>query len=103
MIGLGRDGACKYEIAYELGVDPDTLNEWAEKHTEFSGAVSRARAHALGWWSKQGRLGIHMGKMFNSQAYSLQVRNRFPEVYESEEGDGNITVQIVRFGKEAKA
>jgi hypothetical protein len=103
VVTFGRDGMGKAEIAYELGVDRSTLDEWSEKHEDFSGAISRAREASLGWWMKTGRLGVHMGKQFNSQAYSLQVRNRFPEDFENDGGDGSVTVQIVRFGKEAKA
>lgn len=77
VIELGRDGAGRLEIAAELDVAWETMRTWEREHPEFLVATTRARELSAGWWEKMGRLGV-MAKHFNAQAYSLQVRNRFP-------------------------
>lgn len=96
VIELGREGFGKAEIAYELGVCRDTLDEWCRQHPSFSDAITRAREFSLGWWNKQGRAGVWGGKDFNAQAYSLQVRNRFPQDWRDKqevEHSGELTLE----------
>jgi predicted transcriptional regulator len=78
VIELGSAGAGKAEIAAEIGVTRNTIDNWAAAHPEFLIAITHAKELSAGWWEKQGRLGIH-AKDFNANAYSLQVRNRFPD------------------------
>jgi len=94
VVELGREGMGKAEIAYELDISRPTLDDWMAKHEEFHYAVTRALGLSAGWWAKQGRLGIH-SREFNSNAYSLQVRNRFPGEWRDkqvQQHTGNITV-----------
>lgn len=94
IIACGKLGMGSAEMAAELDVYPDTIPIWMEKHEEFSRAVLRAKALSLAWWNTQGRIGIwdqdettedddgnktRTRRRLNSQAYSLQVRNRFPD------------------------
>ncbi len=79
VLALGREGACKAEIAAEIGVTRQTLDNWASVHPEFLDAVTHARELSAGWWEKQGRAGVWGSPTFNANAYSLQVRNRFPD------------------------
>lgn len=94
----GQQGMGKAEIAFELGVDRDTVKEWVKVHPEFSAAISRATEASLAWWASIGRQGILMGKQFNANAYSLQVRNRFPDDWRDKQevnATGNIALQVV--------
>lgn len=77
VIELGREGCGKAEIALELGITRETLDEWARVHPDFSDAVTCARGVSAGWWEAQGRKGI-WSRDFNANAYRLQVMNRFP-------------------------
>lgn len=77
IVECGAQGAGMAEMAAAIGVCRDTVNEWVKQHPEFSAAITRARELSAGWWEAQGRKGI-WSREFNAQAYSLQVRNRFP-------------------------
>jgi len=79
VIGLGRDGKSKAQIAAALDVTRQTLDNWAKEHPEFLDAISRARELALSWWEDQGQKGVWAGSQFNANAYRLQVLNRFPD------------------------
>lgn len=101
VIKLGAEGMGKAEIAYELGVVRQTLENWMEKHPEFLDAMGAALDASRAWWEKQGRAGTWGGKAFNANAYGFQVRNRFPDDWRQDtsidlEG-GNVTIQIVKY------
>lgn len=78
VLALGKEGAGKAEIAAKIGVTRQTLDNWAAAHPEFLDAVTHARELSAGWWEEQGREGV-WSREFNANAYSLQVRNRFPD------------------------
>lgn len=50
-----RDGASVTSFAAEIDVARSTINEWAERHPEFSEALSRGKAKCAAWWEKVGR------------------------------------------------
>lgn len=77
VIELAKEGCGKAEIALELGVTRQTLDNWAAAHPEFLDAITCAREASAGWWEAQGRHGI-TNRDFNANAYRLQVMNRFP-------------------------
>jgi hypothetical protein len=77
VVELGREGKSKAQIAAVLDVDRETIDNWAAKQPDFSRSVTRARELSLAWWEEQGQKGI-WSREFNANAYSLQVRNRFP-------------------------
>ena len=57
--------------------------------------MSRARELSLAWWEKEGRKGIS-SRDFNSNAYRLQVCNRFPDDWRDQqrlELSGNVKVE----------
>jgi len=51
------DGASLTSFAAEIGVDRDTITEWAKVHPDFSVSVKKGKAKCAAWWEKQGRLG----------------------------------------------
>lgn len=75
---LARVGASRVEIAAELGVVKQTLYNWEDEHPDFVEVMKEARDVSQAWWEKQGRKGI-WSRDFNAPAYSLQIRNRFPD------------------------
>jgi len=77
VVECGRQGMGRAEIASELDITRNTLAAWESEHPEFLSATTRASEHSAAWWARKGRLGID-DRNFNANAYSLQVRNRFP-------------------------
>lgn len=78
IIEAGRIGKGKAAMAAELDVDRVTLYTWDQTIPEFHNAFTRALELSAAWWEEKGRTGIDC-RNFNANAYSLQVRNRFPE------------------------
>lgn len=83
VIELGRQGYSLAQISADERIDVtrQTLHEWTKTYPEFSYAINKARELSLAWWESQGMAGMWSGKQFNDRAYSLQIRNRFPDDY----------------------
>jgi hypothetical protein len=80
VIAAGEEGKTLAEMAAELDVDRATVNEWIERHEEFSRAVKRGLDKAQAWWEKQGRIATFGGfDGFNATSYIFQMKNRFRE------------------------
>jgi hypothetical protein len=81
VIELGRAGKSKAQMAAQIGVCRQTLDEWAKAEPQFANAIARARESAMAWWEEQGMKGIWAGKAFNAQAWSRSMAARFPDDY----------------------
>lgn len=81
VLDLGFEGNSKAQIAREIGVDRNTLDDWAKAHPEFSRALKMAKHLELAWWEDQGKAGLAMGRDFNAVAFIFQVKNRFRDDY----------------------
>lgn len=79
VMDMGREGYGVAEIAAELDVTKQTVHNWQKEHPAFLDAMTRARDLSEGWWASQGRQGIwgKENRRFNSNAYRLQMMNRF--------------------------
>lgn len=77
---FGSNGEGVVEACLMLGISKETFYEWGRKFPEFSDAIRKFKLRSQVWWEKGGRAGT-FGKIagFNASAYSLQMRNRFPE------------------------
>lgn len=102
VVKCGREGMSRAEICYELDISFATLQNWEQKYPKFLAATAHARELAQGWWEKKGRQGID-SKTFNAQAYSLQVRNRFPRHWRDKQDlaltdpdGGPLEINVVR-------
>jgi hypothetical protein len=100
VIELGAQGKSKTQIAANLGIDRDTLAEWAKTHVEFSGAVKRAQQLAQAWWEDLGQMNMTR-KGFNQVAFIFQMKNRFHDDYKdkheiSGDPDRPLVTRIVR-------
>jgi len=78
VVECGREGMGRAEIAAELDISRDTLNEWAKLHASFSDAVSRAHDLSLAWWERQSRGGLDKGSAFNAALWGKAMSGRFP-------------------------
>ena len=102
IIEFGAEGAGKCEMAAELDVTYNTFEAWQTEHPEFLQSVSEALRKSQAWWEKNGRsatFGAFPG--FNATSYIFQMKNRFKEDWRDKvesEVNGNLTVQIIRFG-----
>lgn len=91
---FGKEGMGKAEIAAELEINRETLNEWCKLHPQFSDAIKSALDLSQGWWERKGREGA-VGKVdgFNATGYIFQMKNRFRDEW-------NDTVKQEHTGKD---
>ncbi len=78
VIALGAGGASKTEIAYELGVTRNTLDNWASENPDFLGAITRAKEAEQVWWEREGR-GNLKTQGYQSSMWSRSMAARFPD------------------------
>ena len=64
VIEYAEQGLCRYEIAAKLRVCRDTINEWAQKHPQFSAALKRAKECAVAHWAGEIRANMY-NKSYN--------------------------------------
>jgi hypothetical protein len=102
VIEWGREGKSRAQIAAALDVARQTLHDWEKVHPAFLDAMTRAHDLALAWWENQGQDGIWAGKQFNANAYSLQMRNRFPDAYSKPDVGIDLNLDEVRAAIDGK-
>lgn len=73
-----KQGLSFESFAAVIGVNQDTLHEWAKVHTEFSEAKKEAYSHSLLFYERMG-VAIMAGKMpkANVTAWIFNMKNRF--------------------------
>lgn len=95
---------CEQGLSFEafaglIGVAVDTINEWANVHTEFSAAKKVASAKCRIFWERMGR-SIALGKLKNANAavYIFNMKNRFRwrDRWDNEDGDTDGEPLIVK-------
>lgn len=77
---LGRQGKSRAQIAAYFDMSRQGLAGWEKAYPEFLDAMTLASEYALSWWETAGQTGMFM-QNFSANAYSLQIRNRFPADY----------------------
>lgn len=91
VIALGSEGKSKTEIAFEIGVVRQTLDDWASKHQDFSHALTRAKQAEQAWWERQGRTNL-TAQVFQSSMWSRSMAARFPDEWrESTKNETELT------------
>lgn len=95
---VGEDGGTLAEMAEALDIDRGTLNDWVQKHEEFSRAVKRGLQKAQVWWERQGKIATFGGiDGFNATSYIFQMKNRFKEDWrEKQEVEHSGGMALVR-------
>ena len=80
VIDAGGEGKTLAEMANDLDIARDTLNEWRKAYPEVSAAVKRGLEKSQAWWEGKGRSAT-FGKVdgFNATSYIFQMKNRFRE------------------------
>lgn len=78
VLALGAEGKSKTEIAFELGVDRGTLDDWAVAHPDFRHAITRAKQAEQAWWERQGRTNLTT-QIFQASMWSRSMAARFPD------------------------
>lgn len=99
VLAVGAGGGSLAEMAEECDIDRGTLNEWVDKHEEFSRAVKRGIQKAQVHWERKGARAT-FGEIdgFNSTSYIFNMKNRFKDDYRDKveaEYSGTITVSKV--------
>jgi len=74
-----NEGASLTSFAAEIDVARSTINEWMDKHPEFSEAVKRAKAKCAAWWEKQARQGATGLKDVNPTLCIFGLKNMAAE------------------------
>jgi len=93
VIEMGKQGFSKVEMSCELDISRASFDNYEKQHPEFLEAVTRALEFSQSWWLKGGKKGT-FGEIdgFNSNAYNLQMKNRFKEDWaERTVVDNNVT------------
>ena len=76
VIELMSEGASLCEVAAELGICKDEIDEWKEQVPEFSEAIKKGKLLSQVWWEKQGRLNL-TNKNFNYILWYMNMKNRY--------------------------
>ena len=89
-----KDGASFTEVAAEMGVCKETFENWRKDPDKYPGiadAVRLGKTLSQAFWEHMGILGA-AGKLhkFNYQAWSLNMRNRYPDEW-SEKTENKLT------------
>jgi hypothetical protein len=71
-------GYSKMALAAKLGINRDTLYEWARVNKDFSDSIKKGEAKSLYFWEKIGIKGMS-GKIkgFNPAVWIFVMKNRF--------------------------
>ena len=78
VIEMGKQGASVVEMAAEIGVARNTLEEhWPAAHPEFLEALTQARQCSQAWWERTGRIGM-VANTINASIWSRSMAARFP-------------------------
>lgn len=79
VLAFGRAGYSVVEMAAEIGVHRETLEEnWPAAHEEFSEAFARAKLLSQAWWEGKGRTNLN-DPTFQNALYSRSMSARFPK------------------------
>lgn len=76
VIDLMADGASKVEVAANLGINKDTLNEWCKVYPDFSVSIKKGEELCEAWWERNGRVNLQNDK-FNAPLWYMNMKNRF--------------------------
>jgi hypothetical protein len=70
VVGLGREGLSRAEIAVQLGVGLRQFAVWAARYPEFDQALDLAETEALAWWRRLPREAVMKGGVFHPAVWA---------------------------------
>lgn len=81
IIELMKEGASLVEVAVELDIDQDTLQDWknpeSPRYNEaFSVTIKKGLAHSKAWWERKGRKNLE-NRDFRDALWYMNMKNRF--------------------------
>lgn len=103
---MGREGHFDVDLRVRLGITKETFYSLCENEPEFYETVNEFRELSHNWWNSIPRKGFKDGnsKNLNSNLYSLIMRNRFKDDWNTEKKidlttggdkiDGNKKIEI---------
>lgn len=80
VIEMGKAGKSPAQMCGYFSISRQTIDDWAERHSEFAEAMKRARMHAYEWWENAGQAGLFAEK-FNALVWKVSMQARFREDY----------------------
>jgi len=82
IVAMGKLGKSKAQIASELGVVRNTLDNWVIDHPELGVALHEAQEYALAWWENMAQaVMIEPVPGWNATSFIFQMKNRFRSDY----------------------
>ncbi len=82
IVALGKLGKSKAQIASELGVVRNTLDNWAAEHPELVLALREAQEYSLAWWENMAQAVMSEPVPgWNATSFIFQMKNRFRNDY----------------------
>ncbi len=78
VVALMSEGSSITEVAADLGITRETLNQWEkdDRKPEFAQALSHGRELAEAWWLREGRTNL-TNKEFSYTGWYMNMKNRF--------------------------
>lgn len=80
IIKAGRAGKSHAQIAAQIDISRETLNNWLGKYPEFSRAMALADDYALAWWEALGQRHAET-REGNATMIMFVMKNRFEQDY----------------------
>lgn len=80
VLEMGAVGKSKAQMAAQLGVCRQTIENWCSQFPEFMDAITRARVLAQAWWEERARESLG-DRNFNAALWAKSMSARFPDEY----------------------
>jgi hypothetical protein len=80
VIGQGRQGKSRAQIAVYLGVTRKRIASWEATHPEFREAMEIALDYALAWWETKAQKSLN-AKHFQAGMLNKMLASRYPDQY----------------------
>jgi transposase-like protein len=97
VVRISQTGASLLECALEMGVCKQTLFNWADEHSEFLDALTRAKAARQVWWER-----VHRGNAVSGEGNAALVmfglKNIAPDDYKDKqqlEHEGAVSLTVL--------
>lgn len=110
LIEMGQEGMLDIDAIVYLGISRETFYEFLKEYEDFTNTVNEMRDLSHTWWASIPRKGFKDGKSkeINSNLWSLVMRNKFKDEWNTEkrvdlttggekiDGNRKIEIEIIR-------